>query len=402
MLDKAKINRAINYIVLLYAFSIPLSRAAIVVFTALLFLLWILEGGFKEKFKKIFECKFTISLTLFFLFTLISILWTETDNISEALNYIKKYWYLLSIFPILTSLKPEYILKLLNAFLAGMAVSMILSYGIYFQWWQIDEVTAGSLSPFMYHVFYSIFLSFSALVALSLSFNSKYRALYLILSGLFVGVLFLGIGRTGQVIFVVGLFILILQNFRSKMRLSTIFIISISLLFLMLYQFNSTFKNRVSLIKSDIVHMVEHDEYCNSLGGRVITWKISYDIVKEHPIIGMGVGDHIEYLKEKMDSSDKFSTCSIKGMISYFHGQYIEIVSQIGILGLILFLSIFYFLFKVELRDRGINNIKIILLVTFLLAFIVDVPFRKQFSLALFALISGIIIREKSVENGKL
>lgn len=88
-------------------------------------------------------------------------------------------------------------------------------------------------------------------------------------------------------------------------------------------------------------------------------------------------------------------------MIVYFHGQYIEVVAQIGLLGLISFLAIFYFLIRIPIKNNIINNIKIILIMTFILVFFVDVPFRKQFSLALFALMSGIILRQRRVENEK-
>jgi len=388
----------------MYAFILPLSRAGIVAFSALLIILWIVEGGFKEKFSKIVNERFTLSLILFLLFCIFSLFWVEPDNIDLALNYLKKYWYLLVIFPIFTSLKQEYILKLLYAFLLGMTVSMILSWSIYFQWGQIREVTVGSLSPFMYHVFYSIFLAFAALLSLNFAFNSKHKFLVLLLillSILFISILFMGVGRTGQVIFIIGLFILVLQNFTHKIRAVIITLMASVVIFGTLYQFNETFKERTDFVKNDIVQMVEEDEYCNSLGGRIITWKISYEALKEHPIIGIGIADHLEYLKNKMNSDEKFSTCHIKHMIGYFHGQYIEIASQIGILGLLFFLTIFYFLLQVKIENKMINSIKIILIMTFLLVFFVDVPFRKQFALALFALMSAIIIRQKNYEDGK-
>jgi len=402
LINKIHINSTINYLVVAYAFILPLSRAGIVAFTALLFILWIIEGKFRDKFRQIFKCKFTLSLIIFLIFSTLSLLWAQEQNLKEGINYIRKYWYLLILFPIFTSLKHEYIPKILYAFLAGMSVSVIISWGIYFDWWQVKEVTAGSLSPFMYHVFYSIFLAFSSLLALNFALNSKDKRvifLHIFLAILFTGILFLGIGRTGQVILVVGIFLLLINNFKHKIRAISIALILSTILIGTFYTFNDTFKQRINFIKSDIVQTLVEENYCNSLGGRAFTWVITYEIVKEHPIIGIGLGDHLEYLRDTMDSDERFSTCHLKNMIVYFHGQYIEIVAQIGLLGLISFLAIFYFLMSISIKNNIINNIKIILIMTFLLVFFVDVPFRKQFSLALFALMSGIIIRQKIQED---
>ena len=402
MINKTSINNAINYILIAYAFILPLSRAGIVFFTVLLFLLWVIEGGFRDKFRQIFKCKFTLSLIIFLIFSALSLLWAEEQNLKEALSYIRKYWYLLILFPIFTSLKQEYISKILYAFLGGMTISMIISWGIYFDWWQVKEVTADSLSPFMYHVFYSIFLAFSSLLALNFALHSKDKRvifLYILLAILFTGILFLGIGRTGQVILVVGIFLLLINNFEHKIKAVSIALALSAILIGLFYTFNDTFKQRTNFIKSDIVQTIGEENYCNSLGGRAFTWVITYEIIKEHPIIGIGIGDHLEYLRDTMDSDERFSTCHLKNMIVYFHGQYIEVVAQIGLLGLISFLAIFYFLMRISIKNSMINNIKIILIMTFLLVFFVDVPFRKQFSLALFALISGIIIRQKREED---
>lgn len=402
MINKIKVNNAINYIAIIYAFLLPLSRASIVLFSAILIVLWIFEGDLKEKFQKILKCRFTLSIIVFIIFSLLSLVWVEEQNLQEALKYIKKYWYLMVIFPLFTSLKPSYIFKVLYAFLAGMSLSMILSWGIYFEWWHIKEVTKDSLSPFMWHVFYSIFLAFSALLSLNFALHTKQKTLkilYIILLILFTSILFMGIGRTGQVIFVIGLFILLMENFDHKIK-AVVSALVISLVLLgILYTFNNTFKQRIDLVKSDVVQMVETEQYCNSLGGRVFTWQISYEIIQEHPIIGLGIVDHLDYLKNAMKNDERFSECSFKDMIDYFHGQYIEIISQTGIVGLFLFLSIFYFFMRVKIKNRMLNNIKIILGMTFLLVFLVDVPFRKQFALALFALISSLILIEKRVED---
>ena len=43
-------NQTINYLIVAYAFILPLSRAGVVFFSALLTLLWILEGVYLGEF----------------------------------------------------------------------------------------------------------------------------------------------------------------------------------------------------------------------------------------------------------------------------------------------------------------------------------------------------------------
>jgi O-antigen ligase len=394
-------TKAINYTVLLYAFFLPLSRAAIVGLTFFIILFWVLEGNFKEKYKKIANCNFLIALLIFILFSFLSLFWVEKSNLPDAVNYLRKYWYIGVVFPIYTSLYKDNILKVIYLFIAGMSLSVILSWGIYLDLWEIKDVLKKHLSVFMYFVVYSLFLSISALFTISLAKNSKKKTLkylYSILTLLFLGVLFLNISRSGQVIFVITTAILLIRyyTYRKKVLVGSFFVLA--LLLIGFYSTNNSFKTRVGLVKQDIVEIIDHDNYCTSLGGRAFTWKVASDIVSEHPLIGVGIADHLEYLYNKMQSDKSFSNCHLQNMIKYYHGQYIEILTQMGIIGLILFLSIFYYLVKIRINDKLISDIQIIFVVAFLLFFIVDMPFRRQFCLAVFGLISGIIIREKSFE----
>jgi O-antigen ligase len=392
-------NKALNYTALLYAFLLPLSRAGISILTVLMILFWILEGDLKRKFSKILKCKFIVAILVFVAFSFISLFWVESENIHTALKYLKKYWYLLVMFVLYTSLQVSNISKILYAFLAGMSVSMVISWGIYFDWWQIKEVTKESLSPFMYHVFYSVFLAFAALLSIIFAKESEKKSLQLLyttLTILFAGVLFLGIGRTGEVIFVIGLFLIFLRGYKHKLPMLIGLLLLVGTLFAGFYNFSDKFKTRANLVKSDIELLINKEQYCSSLGGRAFTWRVAYDITKEHPLLGVGVGDHLVYLKQEMNRDKEFSKCEVlKNMINYFHGQYIEVVAQNGFIGLILFLSIFYFLMSIKVKDDTFKNIRTLLVMTFLLFFIVDVPFRKQFGLALFALISSLILIQR-------
>ena len=86
-------NKYINYLIIIYAFILPISRAGIVFFSALLTILWILEGDFKKKYLLLSQSKIILTILIFILFNIFSVLWS--DYMLQSLEYIQKYWYFL-------------------------------------------------------------------------------------------------------------------------------------------------------------------------------------------------------------------------------------------------------------------------------------------------------------------
>ena len=107
LLHKIDFTKYINYMVLMYAFFLPLSRAGVSLFTFLLFIAWIIEGNFKSKFSLMFHNKVVLALFAFIGMNFISLLWT--NNVDNSLDYIRRYWYLFPILVLYTSVKKEYI-----------------------------------------------------------------------------------------------------------------------------------------------------------------------------------------------------------------------------------------------------------------------------------------------------
>jgi O-antigen ligase len=83
----------------------------------------------------------------------------------------------------------------------------------------------------------------------------------------------------------------------------------------------------------------------------------------------------------------------------HFHNQYAEILTEVGLIGLALFLWMFYRIFKIPLRDKQFIAIKIILVSVFLVGFIAEPYLHKQFTLALFSLVLGILLAQSRVDN---
>ena len=212
-------NKYINYIAVLYAFTIPISRAGIVLFSVLMILLWLLEGGFKEKYSKMKNNNLVVLIIALVIFYFLSLLWS--DNLVNGLKYSKKFWYFITIFVIFTSIKKEYIKYMVSAFLISMFISEVISYGIFFEWWNFKNRLPSFPTPFMYHLEYSLFLAFTALLLLNRVFTVEervYKFGYFIYFSTVTANLFINGGRTGQLAFIVSIFIVGFLNIKHKVK----------------------------------------------------------------------------------------------------------------------------------------------------------------------------------------
>ena len=392
-------RKYINYIAIAYAFIIPLSRAGIGILTALLVLFWILEGNFRYKFLLYKKNMVIISLVGFILFSLVSLLWTEDTKI--ALHLFRRYWYLLPIFVFMSSLKKEFISKILTAFILGMFVSEVIAYGVFFKIWHFSHATIDNPSPFMHHIEYSIFLALTALILLNRIFNygdMKSKLFYVLFFTTVTGNLFLTNGRTGQIAFIIGLFVLGILSFKNKIKALIVSTMLGTLVIVVAFNLSHTFRTRIIIAKNDILNVIEKQQYCSSVGGRIGAWTISKEIIMANPLLGVGVQDNMKEFHRIIDEQYPSMKC-MHGSFVHTHNQFLQVWTSLGIIGLILFLSIFFFIFRVSIKDKELHHIKYLYLAVLFFAFMPEVMWGRQFSLALSALIFGMLLAQNRIEK---
>jgi len=382
-----------------YAFVLPLSRAGVVLISVLLIVLWLLEGHFRRKYFLLSKSKIIMAIALFILYNVISFFWS--DNLNNAFEYVKKYWYFFPMLVIFTSIKKEYIPKTISAFILGMFVSEIIAYGVFFELWHYRKATPQNPTPFMHHIEYSIFLAFTSLVLLGRIFREeaiRYKIFYSIFFITITGNLFLTAGRTGQLAFILGLFVLAMVTFKNKIKALFIFaVLSVSLLGLA-FTWSNTFHDRIITAKRSLVNVAEQGNYCTSWGSRIGAWKVSREIIEDYPIIGIGIDDNMQAFYRLIGSKYPEMICGGNTLV-HMHNQYLQILTQTGLVGLFLFLAIFFYIAKLEIRNKEYKQMKAIYLSVTLFAFVSEVLLHRQFGMALFALIVGILLAQHRVEN---
>ena len=124
---------------------------------------------------------------------------------------------------------------------------------------------------------------------------------------------------------------------------------------------------------------------------------IAKDIIVEHPLLGIGIIDNMDKLREKID--EEYTSMKCLRWYMHYHNQYAQILTQTGVIGLIIFLLIFYNILKLSYINFEFTIIKILLVSIFLIGFSGDPILHKQFTMALFALFVGILNAQHRIEN---
>ncbi|MGJ0355189.1 O-antigen ligase family protein [Aliarcobacter cryaerophilus] len=395
----------INYFILLYAFCLPISRAGVSLSIVLIFLFWILEADFKRKYFEIKINYFIMAIFVFIIYSLISVLWSS-DKIF-AIEYVKKYYHFLIIPIIFTSLKKDYIDKVFSAFLLGMLISEITSYGIFFELWTKEGVSPNDPSPFMDHSNYSTYLAFTVFILMHkiiYTDDFKWKIAYSIFFLFSTSNLFINGGRTGQFSFLIALCLIGFLNFKNKIKATIGFLILATILFSSAYNISPVFKDRFDYFLHDVEVMINEKDFSNSFSLRVALWISGLEASKHNLIFGSGIGDEREnanHILQKFNISNDNFKQDTENSID-FHNMYVQYTVQLGIIGLIIILSIFYFLFKLNIKDKVYKNLLIIFLILYFCHSMLGNSFHINQSMVLFALFSSIFITIQKYEKTSL
>lgn len=379
---------------LVFAFSLPLSRAAISFFIVFLPLVWVIEGQFRRKYEEIISNKSLLSIVVFLFISMIYGFFS--DNIVLALDNLRMSLYWIVIFVIATSFKTEYLSRIITMFLFGMFISVVVSYGVFYELWTYNATLATNPSPFMIHIEYSVFLAFASLLILNRILFEKYlpkeRLLLIMLFLLVIGNLFLIEGRTGQVAFLIGLMILSIMHFKFSVKSIFVGFILITSISMIAYSNSSAFEKMTDKTFNSVKN-ISNKNLDSSLGVRVSYWILTYDIVSKN-IFGVGLGDYIDEVKNQLEEEkypylEEYRKTFLKK--NHPHSQFLLIILQMGLIGALVFGVVIYNLFNIKIDNKN-NRVVILFFSMFFISCLTEPLLLKQFTTAIFILFVGSFI----------
>lgn len=386
-----ELNTAINYFIVLYAFFAPISKAGTVFSGVLLILLWIIQGNFKLKITMIKTNEFIIVLGLFLSLSILSVFWSS--DISYYADYMRKYWHLLMIPIIYTSLQEKYIKHIFSAFLLGMFISEIVSYGIFFEIWTKEGVSPHDPSPFMDHTNYSVYLAFTVFILMHrIRFEPviKWKITYGLFMLFSMSNMLVNGGRTGQVAFFMTLVVVALLNIKYKLRAVVGSIVVGSIIFIAAYNISPVFHDRMNYTSHDIEVMVNEKDFTNSFSVRVSLWIMGINQFLDNPIIGKGIGDEAVGLETYIKKYNFTNYDDFQGKYIDYHNAFVQYAVQLGIGGFILFVLLLIMLLRLKFKSIVYRNLNITFVCLFSLLSMNGLSLHIMASMVLFSLFASV------------
>ncbi len=400
--NKQKINDINAYLLIAFAFFLPLTVAVTNIIMAFIVLLWLLRGTFKEDWNEVKDNKVVLAVLGFYLLHIVGLLWTEDMN--WGLHILKKETKFLLLPIFMLFVKVEHIKYYIYAFLSAMLISVFLSYGVWFEILpEFKHAHVKNPVPFMSHISYNPFLAVAIYLLISIVLFSKYISLKikLLMIPLLIIMsidMFITEGRGGQVMFFSMMVILLFQYFNTKkMKAFFLSILIVPAVFFISYKTSEVFQNRVDKALTEITNFNIDDSNAkisqSSMGTRMTFLVTSYEIIKKNIFLGVGVGDFkVEYLKVRTITDENL-------IPDHPHNMYLLILTQLGLLGLVSLLSILYFQIKVALINNNmlLRNVGIALPIMFSIIMLSDSYLLGHFTSMLFIFLSAFLY--KTYEN---
>ena len=368
----------LNYLSLFYLFSLMVSYRISGAILYVIAIVFFFNENIKNHIMDSLNNKFVQACILYFL---IYVIWLfGTEEISYGLAQVKINKVFLYSILFVAIIRKEFIEKFMYVFFAGLLINVIWSYLMFFDIVGSPFALSGYYLPLLEKTDHGFFIlvGMAYLLFRLLRFNDKisYKIFFILFICLESFNIFITNNKTIMFLYLVMVAITLLYIYRNNFIKIIIGLFVFTGLFLIILNvFLPNVKNNLLKEVNGIQQSLTTDNYFSSMGQRIGIAKYSLDVFYDNILFGVGTGDHAKEVIKKLNESNLkvSSPMSYKKMIynlntgkaSSLHNTYLQILVQFGILGLFVFLNIFYRLFK--LIDNSINVYSYLLLVVLLI-----------------------------------
>lgn len=345
-LDRFKKNIPLinSYLLTAVFFTIPIHVSPAYIVSAIIFLLWLIEGRLAEKWAEFYRNPIVWVFWLYFLIPFISLFWSQ--DLVWGVKMAKRGLFFF-LFPLyLSVVRKDHVQLYINAFIASMILTVTLSYYNWVQLNYLPDFPPGirgdqegiHITPFINYIMYNPILAFCAyLLGYSVLFEKLTVTKRFISCG-FLGMatiyMFISGGRSGQLGFFAMLCLLILQRFARRPVVALVVALGVTMGgFFAAYHVSDLFRERADLA---VYEMRNYKQAVNSSVGLRITYTVNtLRMFLESPILGVGVGDYpAEYRRINSEYTPQWETTFNP------HNQYMFALSTTGLLGGVILLGI--------------------------------------------------------------
>lgn len=376
--------------------KIPLTFG--IVFTSFF---WLIKPNYKEKWESLKRHKAYLFLIAFYIILALSYFWTEDHKTFGRLLQLKLSLLLSTLVWSSTYLNKKQIKSILFFFVGMVSLHLILDFILieyYAKDLDVHKFSIISKNRKHYIALYTLF-SFGITFNYILEIKKKLTQVILLIFSLFFMYNILIIGSR---IHIIGLLILSIyfiakllkSNFSKTIIRATV--IGLILLFGSVTYMSERIQFKITETKDELYKMIDNTHSKNT-NPRVYIWPSAIKAIKESPIFGHGMGDAQHALNKFTDQVEvefwlNNANTKLRDKNINSHSQYLEVILQVGILGLFIFLlSLFYSL-------KTSNRIFIIFVLCTFLSMLTESIFERQFGLVFFAFFYPFLIEKRKSE----
>ena len=360
--------KIVNILAVIYLFSLTVSYKISGTLIYIILFIFLLNPKVGTYLKNSLKNSFVQAGLLYL--AVILIWFIGTHDLSFAITQLKiNKFYLLPIL-FFAFIRPEYFKYYVLAFILGAIVNFIWTYLMFFN--IIDNHYSNLIINQSEHAFL-IFLTILSLFYRLVKYEDKlvYKILIIFIILLLSSNVFL-LKKTQIVSYVIVLFVAFIYLYRKD--IVKILIFSLTFLSIFLIGINFLFPT----VKYQLLHeldgvqkAIQKQDFTNSMSARLGVAYYSLQVIEDSPIFGYGTGDHAYEVKKAINNSELKNIDSksydiligtlITGKHVTLHNTFLQVLVQYGIIGLLIFLNIFYQILKFT---RGETNIYSLLIVS--------------------------------------
>lgn len=397
----------------------------------ILFFLWLLSNNRDNQ--KIQKSSFYFPIVGFIVWCAISFFWV-VDSYLATVQFVQFISVALAFFIILNSVRSEDEVEQLLSLvvLASLMVSLV-------GWLQfifpnnefitsLFRVNTDAASTFGNKNMASHFMVMALPISIVLFLKStdiKKIVFFLLVSIISCGFLVITYTRTGILALMVEMFLLasflVYERFKYKNSFSKIykillysFLVIIAVFFYVNSQYNnessllSKVTTRFELAKNQALTVESEAKHLNN--PRVAPWKNTFELIKDNPLVGVGVGQWPTYYPLYYDRIEKDVFFNEKVQFRHLHNDYLEVLANVGIIGVFFLLWLFLLIMRStyqvlsdsEREGRYLVLALILGLIGFAVSAVFSFPLKVHYPLLLamvyIALIAGIYDRNINLQ----
>jgi len=332
---------------ILLIFVIPFSTALTTVFSLLIFFIWLLSGQLIPSL--ILLKRNPTALFAFALFIDLGVATIYSSAPShEAWYGLKKYYELILLVTLFSFLYQEKLHRwALYAWILSLMITLFCSYAIYFDVLSAPT-SAHASSSLKMRITHSLFIALFSFYCAHQILDQQatigrigWIILFLLST---VNLFFMIDGRTGQLIYVLLIFLL---GYQRLSQFKAMILMGLNILFVILFvNFGHGSQRIQDGLRNSQSYLQGHTETQTSVGQRLTFWKHALTLIAEKPILGHGTGSF----------ASQYARVATAGEIrtGNAHSEFLMLGVQTGFLGLSLFIGflVAYYRQQIQLIDK--------------------------------------------------